>query len=157
MIFLLIIYLGVFTRSSPKYQLFIYTDWYHKKKANSLISWNSEAFCIIINRQSVGYRSESVLSHPVSVPCNAQKVSDESQLSSLPPLAESSNEKPETPESSTRGCQTVVWTHWLIIQAVNLGVKGSLPHERVSELFTAQRLLFSVYCVENMVTQNTAN
>lgn len=153
-IFLLIIYSGMLMKSSPMYEQFVCTDWHHtSKKCQYSITWNSKAFCIIINGHGTGCRSESVLSHPVSVPRNAQKMADESPVSSLPPwLKARIRNLTEITKSSTRGCQTVVSTNLLIIQAINLEVKGSLPYEQISELFTAQRLLVSVNCVENTVT-----
>lgn len=132
---------------------FVQTGTIPQKNANTLITWNSKAFCIIMNRHGTGCRSESVLSHPMSVPRNAQKMSDESPVSSLPPwLKAGIRNLTEITKSFTRGCQTVLCTNLLIIQAINLEVKGSLPYEQISELFTAQRLLVSVNCVENMVT-----
>lgn len=133
--------------------LFLQTGTIPQKNANTLITWNSKVFCVVINRHGTGCRSESVLSHPVNMPRNAQKMSDESQVSSLPPwLKAGIRNLTEITESSTRGCQTLVCTNLLRIQAVNLEVKGFLPHEQISELFTAQRLLVSVNCVENMAT-----
>ena len=132
---------------------FVPTGTIPQKNANTLITWNSKVFCVIINRHGTGCRSECVLSHPMSVRRNAQKMSDESQISSLPPwLTAAMRNLTEITESSTRGCQTAVCTNLIIIQAINLEVKASLPREQISELFTAQRLLVSVNCVENMAT-----
>lgn len=134
--------------------LFVQTGTIPQKNANTLITWNNkEVFCVVINRHGTGCRSESVLSHPVSVPRNARKMSHESQVSSLPPwLKAGIRNLTEITESSTRGCRIPVCTNLLKIQAINLEVKGSLPHEQISELFTAQRLLVSLNCVENMAT-----
>lgn len=106
-------------KSSPMHEYFICTDWHHTSK-KCQYPYCVEQQRLLRNHKQAWYR----------LPKYAQKVSGESQVSSLPPwLKAGMRTLTVVTKSSTRGCQTVIWTNLLIIQAINLEVKGFLPHE----------------------------